>query len=639
MKRKGLKWLVVLIFAVQLLSACGVEPIGTKDSEESVFDEVLNRDETSEVADETVDEDIEEEVLMTYEMLNYSEQAEVIQTTEAYEIDGYFEGRYYAEQLTPVRSTIVFIERSSGEHLDLLEVSHENGEWLSAVKLSEEFREIHYTLNSMYSETDFIYEVATGRHEKASDFEPTVWEIASEVLEMDYDVVIENGIVIDPVNEAYMFGFDVGIKDGKIQAIVDASELKGKEVIDATGLMVSPGFIDMLTFNLSDIGAKYKILDGVTSGLSNHGCSSDFDAFFDQYGRYGSYVNYGGAVFAIKLRWEVGLANSESPNQTQIDQMAQRVREEIEKGAIALAFSPEYYPGTSPEEIKAMMAVAKEYDIPTHFHARHSSIVGENTGIVGVEEVIGYARELDADVQFMHLHSTGGTGMMDEALALIEAARQEGYQVDYDIYPYDSWASRINMARFRDGWQERYGITYSDLQMAGTSQRLTKKTFEEYQDGNGLVVAYAMDENEMLTALEKDYAMVGSDGCIEHETGGNDHFRGAGSFSRILGKYVRDENVFSLMDGIQKMTINNAAHFEDISEAMALRGRMEVGCVADITVFDYRTILDQSNAEFPATPSIGIEYVLVNGKVGVREGELDRSVRAGQPIDSDYRNN
>jgi len=147
-----------------------------------------------------------------------------------------------------------------------------------------------------------------------------------------------------------------------------------------------------------------------------------------------------------------------------------------------------------------------------------------------------------------------------------------------------------------------------------------------------------MDEGEMLQALSEPYAQVGSDSTINREDSPESHFRGAGSFSRILGKYVRDEDVFSLMDGIRKMTINGAKYLEDISEDMALRGRLQVGCYADITIFDYRTILDQSTAEVPATTSKGIEYVIVAGQIGLSEGELLTNVHAGQSIKSDYVN-
>src|SRR5690606_34268538 len=233
------------------------------------------------------------------------------------------------------------------------------------------------------------------------------------------------------------------------------------------------------------MAAKFKIGDGVTTNLSMHGCTVDFHGFFNQYEKYPTSVNYGGALFAVRLRYEAGLGNHGTPTQEQIDYMVNRAREEIKKGALSVAFSPEYYPGTSPEEIKAIMKVAKEYGLVTHFHGRHSSITGEHTSIDSVKEVLGYARELDAPVHFMHLHSTGGTGAMDEALALIEEARAEGYQVTYDVYPYDSWATNISFERLAGDWQTRFGITYSDIQVAGTTERLTEETFPIHRARGG----------------------------------------------------------------------------------------------------------------------------------------------------------
>lgn len=632
-KGKSGKYIIaVLTFIILVIgSGCSIEPIGTLTGEESPFDKTINSKEDSNEKDLTSDS---EEVVVTYDQVDYNSDEAIVQTTEAKEIKGYFEGEYFAQIVTTKKSSVIFIDDKTGEHLDLLEIAHGEDEWLSDVSVSDDFHRIDYELTSATQSKGFVHDLTQNTTFAVEAYSEPLSETMDQTV---YDKVIANGVVMNPGDESYKFGYDIGIMDNKIVKITDQT-LEGKEIIDASGLMVSPGFIDVLTFNMTDIGAKYKILDGVTSGLSIHGCTDDFDAFFAQYNRYGCYINYGGAVFAVRLRWEEGLGNFGVPTEEQIEHMAQRAREEIEAGGIALAFSPEYYPGTTSEEIKALMAVAAEYDIPTHFHARYSAISGEHTGIEGVEEVIAYAKELNAKVQFMHLHSTGGTGVMDEALAMINQARDQGYEVDYDIYPYDSWASRIEWERYREGWQERYGITYSDLQMAGTSVRLTEKTFNEYREGEGgLCIAFAMDEGEMLAALSEPYAMVGSDGCIEEESGGNDHFRGAGTFSRILGKYVRDENAFSLMDGVKKMTYNSAKHFEDFSEAMALRGRLEEGCIADITIFDYKSIIDMSTPQAPATPSEGIYYVLVNGEIGVSEGELVKSVRAGQPIASDYR--
>ena len=692
--------ILLLVFGVVLMTGCSVKPVGGNTGEESVFQDTIDVVEEI-ISDTSVEVDLTQVVVsegsiyaktdnqgmqgyyiipfsqdetMTIKGAKVSDVApqEVPDTGDEQEvisgeIIGYLSGRYGIIAYSDLRSDLVFYEGDSGAHLDLLSVEHTGDEVINSFYLANDFSAIYYEVRDRSGNfvksavhylasnvTEIIAEDKTLStidkmgtilvfNKKIVDNNLDLISVTSlkgpDLLEEDtrvYDRVIANGIIMDPDTSTMKFGYDIGIVADKIVTISNNS-LLGDEMIDATGLVVAPGFIDMLGFNLSQTVSKYKITDGVTTNLSLHGCTVNFEEFFRAYeNRAPQYVNFGGAVFAIKLRGEVGLGYHDAPSQAQIDQMAKRTREEIEAGAVAVAFSPEYYPGTSGEEIKAMMAVAAEYDVPIHFHARYSSIVGDDIGIRGVEEVIEYAREVGARVQFMHLHSTGGTGMMDEALQMINDARAEGVQVSFDIYPYDSWASRMNMQRFRAGWQERYGIDYGDLQIAGSGVWVTEENFASYKAQGALAIAYAMDEGEMLDALSQPYAQVGSDGNIEREDMANNHFRGAGTFSRILGKYVRDENVFSLMEGLRKMTINSARHLESVSEDMALRGRLQEGMIADITVFDYKTILDQSTPEKPATESIGIEYVLVSGQVGLRAGVLDTSVKAGVGIKSDF---
>lgn len=696
MKQIGVAILIIL--TVVLSVGCSVKPIGGDG--DSTFDktiEVARDEEIKQLKDKMIIEKMtyKEDVLTVivsyknelykYEVPSYQtdfsleagEKVEygdvfvgevatdnTMQTVETKDIDGYLVGHYYSKVMSPVKSTIVFVDNEMGLHLDLLEIDHVDGAIIRDVYIEEDFSIIYYTIEEKGLLKSYAHELATNTIIYKGDNEHYLIRlnkddmllvnrevidnqvIVSHHITRDtgvtdsldttrYDLVISNGIVTDPDTTTYKFGYNIGITDDTIITITQ-SDLIGEEIIDATGLIVSPGFIDMLGFNLTDTVAKYKITDGVTTNLSLHGCTNDFDWFFNYYEENKPYINYGGAVFAIRLRYELELGAHLEPTEEQIEYMAVRTKEEIEAGALALAFSPEYYPGTTPEEIKAMMAVATQYDIPTHFHTRYSTLTGEKTGIDGLMEVIEYARELDAKVQVMHLHSTGGTGVMDEALEAINEARAEGVRITYDVYPYDSWASNINWQRYSTGWQERYGITYGDLQMAGTSERLTEETFNELREIGGLCIAFAMDEDEMIQALSESYAMVGSDGNIEKESSANNHFRGAGTFSRILGKYVRDEDVFSLMDGIGKMTINSAKHLESISPAMAVRGRIQEGCIADITIFDYRTILDQSTPEKPATESIGIHYVIVSGQIGLDENGLVKEVRAGQPIRSEF---
>lgn len=683
---------IMVVISIFLLAGCFAKPVGGGTGEESVFDKTIdkqialdneangiipriegmriNNDMLEIVVEVDKKKDYYKVPLLKGQIdLNNLQKIDswvpiLEEEKKSIAISGYLKGTYHIENISESISSIVFEDDILKKHIDLLEINHKKEEKISNVRIANDFKLIYYEIVSSKRRDSIIHDLATNTHQIIAkkdmdillsdsgkiivvkhDIKDNIINIINildlidvqpaEIDENIYDVVIKNGIVTDPNTNTYKFGYDIGIKGDTIEQISD-TDLIGNKTIDATGLIVSPGFIDMLGVNLSDTIAKYKITDGVTTNLSLHGCTADFKTFFRGYEKYPTYINYGGAIFAVKIRYERGLGAYGTPTEEDIVYMADRVREEIEAGGIALAFSPEYYPGTNSEEIRAMMEVAVEYDIPIHFHGRYSAVVGEYTGIDGVKEVIEYAKELNARVQFMHLHSTGGTGMIDEALDLINKARERGYDITYDVYPYDSWASEISGKRYEAGWQERYDITYNDLQMAGTKDKLTRKTFDEYREEGGLCIAYALNEDEMIQALSEPYAMVGSDGNIDEENSAKNHYRGAGTFSRVLGKYVREENSFSLMEGLRKMTINSAKHLEEISEDMAKRGRLEEGCIADITIFDYKTIADKSTAEAPATTSTGIHYVLVSGTISLDETGLIKSVRAGQAIKSDF---
>ncbi|MEH7237569.1 amidohydrolase family protein [Bacillus sp. JJ1562] len=571
--------------------------------------------------------------------------------------NGYLEGMLYAKTNPEKQNAeIIFNTTEFNSHMDLLAVELPSKKaTLDWVDANPELEHIVYTIKDKGKVSAYVHDLTTNQTtqltkingdkflydgEQLVGFKSKKDKLAINVYENNhsesaedkssdaYDIVIKNGIVLDPDKETLKIGYHVGIKDDKVAAVTKAT-IQGTTEIDAYQKIVSPGFIDMLSFNPSPNGAKFKIGDGVTTNLSMHGCTADFNGFFDQYDKYPTSVNYGGALYAVRLRYEAGLGNHGTPTQEQIDYMVKRAREEIKKGALAVAFSPEYYPGTTPEEIKAIMKVAKEYGLVTHFHGRHSSLTGEHTSIDSVKEVLGYARELDAPVHFMHLHSTGGTGAMDEALALIEEARSEGYQVTYDVYPYDSWATNISFERMSGDWQSRFGITYSDIQVAGTTERLTAETFPKYRKKGGIVIVDAMDEKELIQALQVDHSMIGSDATMDNEF---NHPRGAGTFSRFIGRYIRDLDVLPLMEGMKKITIHSARQLEDIAPAMSTRGRLHEGATADITVFDYHEIIDTATAEKPASLSKGVDYVIVSGKIAKDDTGVLTQVKNGQPI-------
>ena len=218
---------------------------------------------------------------------------------------------------------------------------------------------------------------------------------------------------------------------------------------------------------------------------------------------------------------------------------------------------------------------------------------------------------------------------MAEAIAQMEAGRAEGLALTACTYPYTYWATYAGSARFND-FQEKYDISYEDLQVAGETNRLDEAGWRRAHDDNKLTAAFAMSDDDIDTALATPWVMIGSDAILHSHH--NNHPRAAGCFSRVLGTYVRDRGVLGLTEALAKMTILPAQLLESRSPAMARRGRLQAGAVADVTVFDPSTITDQATIAKTWLESTGIHHVLVGGQVVRSSGKTDQSVRPGIPI-------
>ena len=450
-----------------------------------------------------------------------------------------------------------------------------------------------------------------------------------------YDVVILNGRVIDPESKTDAIR-NLGISNGVIRTIT-SNKLQGRTVIDARGLVVAPGFIDLHQHGQDEENYRFKAMDGVATALELEVGTGDVDAWYAQRDRK-SLINYGVSAGHLAARMAAmhetmkflptGDAAHRAATDAEIDEMKQRLEQGLKRGAVAVGFGIQYTPNASRWEILEMFRVAARYGASCHVHMRHAGVKEPGSSIQALEEVISAAAITGAPLHVVHIQSTGGPAT-PKLLQMISEAKARKLDVTTECYPYIAGMTDIKSAIFDEGWQEVFGIDYKDLQWAATGERLTKETFAEYRKTGGMVAVFSMTEEIVSAAIKSPVTMIASDGILEK---GKGHPRTAGTCSRVLGHYVREQGTLSLMDAITKMTLMPAQRLERRVPSMKNKGRIRVGADADLTIFDPQSIIDQSTFQDPAQYAAGIRFVLVNGTLIVKDGELQSNVFPGRPV-------
>ena len=450
-----------------------------------------------------------------------------------------------------------------------------------------------------------------------------------------YDLVILNGRVIDPESKTDAVR-NLGITNGKITAISD-KRLNGNTIIDARGLTVAPGFIDLHHHGQNEENYRFKAMDGVTTALELEVGTGDIDAWYAQRAQK-SLINYGVSAGHLAARMAAmhepvtflptGAAARRAATDAEINEMKQRLEQGLKRGAVAVGFGIQYTPNASRWEILEMFRVAARYGASCHVHMRHAGVKEPGSSIQALEEVISAAAITGAPLHVVHVQSTGGPAP-PKLLQMISEAKSRSLDVTTECYPYIAGMTDIKSAIFDEGWQEVFDIDYKDLQWAATGERLTKETFNEYRKTGGMVAVFSMTEEIVTAAIKSPVTMIASDGILEK---GKGHPRTAGTYSRILGHYVREQDALSLMDALTKMTLMPAQRLERRVPSMKNKGRIRIGADADLTIFDPRSIVDKSTFQDPAKYSEGIRFVVVNGVLIVKDGQLQSAVYPGRPV-------
>jgi N-acyl-D-aspartate/D-glutamate deacylase len=460
-------------------------------------------------------------------------------------------------------------------------------------------------------------------------------------MQTQYDLVIRGGRVLDPET-----GLDavrnVAIRNGTI-ARVTGEPIQGSRTIDAAGLVVSPGFIDLHSHGQDDENYRLKALDGVTTALELEIGVVDVAAFIKQRtGRalvnFGATVSHPGARVATRGRpmpaGAIVPASGPETNEPMTDddfaRMASLLERGLDAGALGIGMGLAYTPGATRLEVIRTFRIAAAHHAPIYVHVRSTGRIEPGSSIEATSEVIGAAAVTGAALHIVHINSTGLRDAA-ECLRLVEGARARGLDVTTEAYPYGAGMTAINSAVFNPGWQERNSITFKDLQLVETGERLTKERFEAlHSSPDPKLVLLFLNPDEIVDAvIEHPLTMVASDGGVFQ---GKGHPRGAGTYARILARYVRERRTLTLMDAIRKMSLMPAQRLEQAAPAARRKGRLQEGADADLVVFDPRDVQDQATYEKGPVASTGFRYVLVAGTPVVSDGKIVAGVAPGGAI-------
>jgi N-acyl-D-aspartate/D-glutamate deacylase len=474
------------------------------------------------------------------------------------------------------------------------------------------------------------------------------------------DLVIRGGRVIDPAS-----GLDavrhVGIHDDRIVAISE-TPLEATRVLDARGLVVAPGFVDLHTHSPTPLGQRYQLLDGVTTALELEAGSGSVEGIggaLEDGARihYGASVAWGSARLEalLGIRQAHGLSRRPRPvgwrgywtmvkllfggsvddvftrraTAGERERMRALIEAGLDEGGLGIGLPMDYFSeAVDEDELRMIFEIAGERDTIVFAHVRR----GVNGDPTGLREALRMARETGAALHVCHI-THNAMRNIDLFLREIREARAEGVDVSTEILPYNAGSALISSAVFGRDWRTIFDIDYADVEWAATGMRFDEATWQEYRekDPMGQVVHHYLREEWTRRALAEPGVIVVSDllPMIDEETLVAPH---NGAFSRVLGRYVREAGVLDLETGLARMTSEPADRLAAFFPAFARKGRVQVGADADLTIFDPATILDRATYGDPFQPSAGIAHVVVAGRVAVEDGVLAEDVHAGRLI-------
>ena len=421
---------------------------------------------------------------------------------------------------------------------------------------------------------------------------------------------------------------NIGIHDGRI-AVVTPQEIRGRDAIDARGLVVAPGFIDIHTHGQTPETYRFYSLDGVTTALELELGTSDVDAWYRERSA-GEVINYGVSIGHIKVRMSVmhdagtfmpvgdGAYRVGSP--AHIAEIAKLIELGLSQGAVDIGAGFPYTPAATRDELLAVFTIAARTKTPVHLHI--------TPGVDGLKEALSLATETGAPLHVVHINSSS-LAELPVMLEMIRDAQARGHDVTTETYPYAAGMTEIQSATIQDIYKDAPDERLAELEWPRTGERLNRESFARYAQIGGPIVAHTNTEQMVALAINSPLTIIASDAYWQNGTG---HPRTTGTYAKVLGHYVRETKSLSMMDAISKMTLRPAQRLEARVPAMRKKGRLTVDADADITIFDPTTVMERSTYREPSLPPVGIQHVIVNGVPVITNARPVDGVAPGRPV-------
>jgi cytosine/adenosine deaminase-related metal-dependent hydrolase len=504
----------------------------------------------------------------------------------------------------------------------------------------------------------------------------------------EWEIVLRGGRVIDP-ESGFDAVADVALAAGRVAAVGPglnaASAASPASVpsvpsveVDAAGLVVTAGFVDLHSHVDDLAGLRLQALDGVTTALELEAGASPVAAAYRTVAAEGRPINYGFAASWAQARMtevagfapggtlaevlgRLGHPGWQRPaTPAQLSGLLNRLADDLADGALGIGVLLGYAPTVDPAEYLRVAELAAKAGTPTFTHARDLIEMVPGAVIDGAEEIVRAAGQTGAHMHYCHMNSTSQRHI-DRVLALVARAQAAGARISTEAYPYGSGMTAIGAAFLAPERLGERGLVPAALTYAPTGERIaTEARLRELRqaDPGGLAIIELLNEENaadralLMRSLTFPGAVVASDAMQLTWSGPGPrtdprawppspdamtHPRTAGTFSRAIRLLTSGESPLSLADALRRCSLEPARLLEDRVPAMRRKGRLTAGADADVIVFDPATLADRATYADSTRPSAGVRHVLVNGAFVVRDGSIVTDARPGRPVRAEPR--